>query len=84
MHNPVEMMPLWNPLGPAWHPVADRSANKSGHTPRENHGGDLDQIRKTEDLIEQMPFELLEVRHHVLPDCDPFDFCPYNTLQTSR
>jgi hypothetical protein len=28
----------------------------------------LDQIGKDEDFIEQMPLELLEMRHHVLPN----------------
>src|SRR5215467_2215085 len=36
--------------------------------PCQDHGGDLNKIGKNEDLIEQVPLELLEVRHHILPD----------------
>src|SRR5215472_11868372 len=41
---------------------------------RQNYGGDLDEVGKNEDFIEQVPLELLEVRHHVLPDRECFDF----------
>src|SRR6516164_830719 len=43
--------------------------------PRQDHRGDLDQIGKNEDFIEQVPFELLEVGHHILPDRERFDLC---------
>src|SRR6516225_3086911 len=56
------MMTLRNPPNP-------------GHAPRQDHRGDLDQIGKNEDFIEQVPFELLEVGHHILPDRERFDLC---------
>jgi hypothetical protein len=75
MHNPIEMMMLGNPLDPGCSPAPYRSANKPGDAPRQDHGGDLYEIRKNEDLIEQVLLKLLEVGHHVLPDRERFDFC---------
>ena len=58
---------LRNALHPELDPAADRPAREPRDAAGEDDGGDLDQIGKNEDLIEQMPFELLEMRHHVLP-----------------
>jgi hypothetical protein len=52
MHNPIEMMMLRNSLDPGSGPVPYRSANEPGDTPRQDHGGDLDEIRKNEDFSE--------------------------------
>jgi hypothetical protein len=45
-----------------------RPAQKPRDAAGQDDGGDLDQIGKDEDFIEQMPLELLEMRHHVLPN----------------
>jgi hypothetical protein len=45
-----------------------RPAQKPSDAAGQDDGGDLDQIGKDEDFIEQMPLELLEMRHHVLPN----------------
>ena len=58
---------LRNALHPELDPAAYRPAREPRDAAGEDDGGDLDQIGKNEDLIEQMPFELLEMRHHVLP-----------------
>jgi hypothetical protein len=39
-----------------------------GDAARQDDGGDLDQISKDENFIEQMLFELLEMRQHLLPN----------------
>jgi hypothetical protein len=65
--DPIEMMMLRNPLHPELDPAAYRPAREPSDAAGQDDGGDLDQIGKNEDLIEQMPFELLEMRHHVLP-----------------
>ena len=62
-------------LDPGCSPAPYRSANKPGDAPRQDNGRDLYEIRKNEDLIEQVLLELLEVGHHVLPDRERFDFC---------
>jgi|SRR6516225_2231042 hypothetical protein len=74
MHNPIEMVALRNPLDPGRGPAPDRSADNPGDPARQDDGGDLDEIRKDEDFIEQVPFEVLEVGRHVLPDRKRFDF----------
>ena len=58
---------LLNPLRPARDPAPYRPADKPGDAARQDDGGDLDQIGKDEDFIEQMPLEQLEMRHNVLP-----------------
>ena len=58
---------LRNPLHPARDPAAYRPADEPSDGAGQDDGGDLDQIGKDENFIEQMPFELLEMRHHVLP-----------------
>jgi hypothetical protein len=68
VHDPVEMMTLRNPPYPGHGPAPYWPAKKPGHAPRQDHGGDLDEIGKNEDLIEQVSLKLLEVRHHILPD----------------
>jgi hypothetical protein len=62
------MMILWNPLYPAPDPAEYRPADEPSHAAGQDDGGDLDQIGKDENFIEQMPLELLEMRHHVLPN----------------
>ena len=62
------MMMLRNPLHPEPDPAAYRPAQKPSDAAGKDDGGDLDQIGKDEDFIEQMPFELLEMRYHVLPN----------------
>ena len=74
MHNPVEMMPLGKPFDPSCGPTPYRSANQPGDAARQDHGGDLNEIREHKNLIEQMPLELLEVGHRVLPDRERLDF----------
>ena len=74
MHNPIEMMTFRNPPDPADDPAPYRSANQPGDDARQNYRGDLDEVGKNENFIEQVPLELLEVRHHVLPDRECFDF----------
>ena len=64
---------LRNPLHPARDPAAYRPADEPGDAAGENDGGDLDQIGKDENFIEQMPLEQLEIRIHVLPNCDRVD-----------
>jgi len=62
------MMALRNPLYPARDPAAYRPADEPSHAAGQDDGGDLDQIGKDENFIEQMLLELLEMRHHVLPN----------------
>jgi hypothetical protein len=69
------MMMLRNSLDPGCSPAPYRLANEPGDAPRQDHGGDLYEIRKNKDLIEQVLLELLKVGHHVLPDRERFDFC---------
>ena len=59
-----------NPLHPEFDPAAYRPADEPSDAAGENDGGDLDQIGKDENFIKQMPFQLLEMRHHVLPKCN--------------
>ena len=66
-YDPVEMMMLRNPLHPKLDPAAYRPADEPSDPTGKDDGGDLDQIGKNENFIEQMPFELLEMRYHVLP-----------------
>jgi hypothetical protein len=47
---------------------SDRPAQEPGDAAGQDDGGDLDQVGKDEDFIEQMPLELLEMRYHVLPN----------------
>ena len=65
--DPVEMMMLRNPLHPACDPAAYRPADEPSDAAGQDDGGDLDQIGKDENFIEQMPLELLEMRQQVLP-----------------
>ena len=58
---------LRNPLHPELDPAAYRPAGEPSDAARQDDGGDLDEIGKHENFIEQMPFQLLEMRHHVLP-----------------
>ena len=58
---------LRNPLHPARDPASYRPADEPSGAAGQNDSGDLDQIGKDENFIEQMPLELLEMRHHVLP-----------------
>src|SRR5204863_5725155 len=67
------MMVLRNSLHPELDPAAYRPAHEPGDAAGQDDGGDLDQIGKDEDFIEQLPLELLEMRHRVLPDCDRVD-----------
>jgi hypothetical protein len=62
------MMMLRNPLHPARDPAPYRPADKPGGAARQDDGGDLDQIGKDENFIEQMLLELLEMRQHLLPN----------------
>ena len=62
------MMMLRNPLHPARDPAAYRPADEPGDAAGQNDGGDLGQIGKDENFIEQMPLELREMRHQVLPN----------------
>jgi hypothetical protein len=66
-YDPVEMMVLGNPLHPELDPAAYRPADEPRDAAGQDDGGDLDQIGKDEDFIEQMPLELLEIRYDVLP-----------------
>ena len=75
MYDPVEMMTLRNPLDPGRGPAPYRSIDKPGDAARQNDRGDLNEIGKNEDFIEHVLLELLEVRHHVLPNRDCFDCC---------
>ena len=85
MHYPIEMMAFRNPADPGHGPAPYRSANQPGDDARQNYGRDLDEVGKNEDFIEQVPLELLEIRHHILPDRDRFDFCPHaSTVQLSN
>ena len=59
---------LRNPLHPDRDPAAYRPAHEPSDAAGQDDRGDLDQIGKDENFIEQMPFELLEMRHHVLPN----------------
>jgi hypothetical protein len=61
------MMMLGNTLHPARGQAAYRPADEPGDAAGQDDGGDLDQIGKDENLIEQMPLELLEMRQQVLP-----------------
>ena len=74
MDNPIEMMTFRNPPDPGDGPAPYRSANQPGDDARQNYCGDLDKVGKNEDFIEQVPLELLEIRHHILPDRKRFDF----------
>jgi hypothetical protein len=69
------MVTFRNPLNPSRSPAPYRPANQPRDAARENDGGDLDEIGENKDFIEQEPFELLEMRHYVLPDRDRFDRC---------
>ena len=53
---------LWNPFHPQLDPAAYRPADEPSDAAGQDDGGDLDQIGKDENFIEQMPFELLEMR----------------------
>jgi hypothetical protein len=68
-------MTFRNPADPGHGPTPYRLANNPGDPARQDDGRDLDEIGKNENLIEQVPLELLEIRHHVLPDRERFDFC---------
>ena len=59
---------LRNPLYPARDPAAYRPADEPSDAAGQDDGGDLDQIGKDENFVEQMLLELLEIRHHVLPN----------------
>ena len=59
---------LRNPLHPARDPAPYRPAHEPSDAAGQDDGGDLDQIGKDENFIEQMLLELLEMRHHVLPN----------------
>ena len=74
MDNPIEMMTFRNPPDPGDGPAPYRSANQPGDDARQNYCGDLDKVGKNEDFIEQVPLELLEIGHQVLPDRERFDF----------
>ena len=74
MHNPVEMVTFRNPPNPVHRPAPYRSADNPGDPTRQDDGGDLDEVGKNKDLIEQVPLELLEIGHQVLPDRERFDF----------
>ena len=69
------MMTFRNPADPGHGPAPYRLANNPGDPARQDDGRDLDEIGKNENFIEQVPLELLEIRHHVLPDRERFDFC---------
>jgi hypothetical protein len=62
------MMILRNPLHPELDPAPYRPADEPSDAAGQDDGGDLDQIGEDEDFIEQMPLELLEMRHQVLPN----------------
>ncbi len=59
---------LWNPLHPACDPAPYRLAHEPGDATGQDDSGDLDQIGKDENFIEQMPFELLQMRRQILPN----------------
>jgi len=61
------MMMLRNPLHPELDPAAYRPADEPSDAACQDDRGNLDQIGKDENFIKQMPFQLLEMRHHVLP-----------------
>jgi hypothetical protein len=62
------MMMLRNPLYPARDPAAYRPADEPSDAAGQDDGGDVDQIGEDENFIEQMSLELLEMRHHILPN----------------
>jgi hypothetical protein len=62
------MMVLWNPPYSARDPAPYGPAHEPSDAAGQDDGGDLNQIGKDEDFIEQMPLELLEMRHRVLPN----------------
>ena len=68
MHNPVEMVTFRNPADPGRGPAPYRPTNNPGDSACQDDGGDLDQIGKDENFIEQMLLELLEMRQHLLPN----------------
>ena len=59
---------LRNSLHPPRGPAPYRSANEPSGAAGQDDRGDLDEIGEDENIIEQMLLELLEVRHHVLPN----------------
>ena len=75
MHNPIDMMAFWNAPDPGHDPAPYRLADNPGDSPRQDDGGDLYEIGENENFIEQVPLELLEIRHRVLPDRERFDYC---------
>jgi hypothetical protein len=62
------MMMLRNPLHPELDPAAYRATDEPSDAAGQDDGGDLDQIGKNENFIEQMPFELPEMRYRALPN----------------
>ena len=62
------MMMLRNPLYPDPDPAEYRPADEPSHAAGQDDGGDLDQIGKDENFIEQMLLKLLEMRHDALPN----------------
>jgi hypothetical protein len=62
------MMMLRNPLHPPRGQAPYRPANEPSGAAGQDDRGDLDEIGEDQNIIEQMLLDLLEVRHHVLPN----------------
>ena len=66
-YDPVEVVMLRHALHPDRDPPAYRPAHEPSDAAGQDDRGDLDEIGKNENFIEQMPLELLEICYHVLP-----------------